>query len=190
MAAFPRRLVSALALATLAACAPAEEEEPMENETASAQARAEAPVPLPDTTAAAVWEHLQDRDYRGSWALWPGKGELYSGGEPHGMLLTTYVNETARGVLESTDSVMPPGAILVKENFMPDSTLAAVTVMYKSQGYDPEHHDWWFMKRLADGTVEASGRVEGCQDCHGGAADNDYILTSNLGEALMGAAGG
>lgn len=32
---------------------------------------------------------------------------------------------------------MPSGAILVKENYMPDSTLAATTVMYKVDGFDP-----------------------------------------------------
>ena len=77
---------------------------------------------------------------------------------------------------------MPRGAILVKENYTPDSTLAAVTVMVKqSRGYNPDHNDWWFLKRNADGTIDAEGRGEGCQSCHGDAAANDYVFTGSLG---------
>jgi hypothetical protein len=76
--------------------------------------------------------------------------------------------------------VMPVGAIVVKENYTPDSTLAATTVMYKVSGYDPEAGDWFYLKRLADGTVEASGRVAGCQGCHAQRADNDYLFTGAL----------
>ena len=51
---------------------------------------AEAPVvELPDTTAAALWAYLESQQYRQRWSLWPGKGRLYTGSEPHGMLLTT-----------------------------------------------------------------------------------------------------
>lgn len=135
---------------------------------------------MPDTTAAAVWAHLQEANYQQNWQLWPGKGRLYTGGEPHGMLLTTYVNTSAHDAATTRAGSMPVGAIVVKENYMPDSTLAAVTVMYKTQGYNPDHNDWFFIKRLADGTVEASGRVQGCQDCHMARRDNDYILTASL----------
>ncbi len=137
-------------------------------------------VSLPDTTAASVWTHLQAASYQESWELWPEKGQFYTGGEPHGMLLTTYVNETAHQAVMSKAGSLPVGAIVVKENYMPDSTLAAVTVMYKVAGYNAEHNDWFFIKRLADGTVEAEGRVAGCQGCHGAAKDNDYILTASL----------
>ncbi len=75
---------------------------------------------------------------------------------------------------------MPAGAIVVKENYMMDSTLAAVTVMYKSPGFNPEHNDWYFIKRLADGTVEVQGRGMGCQNCHGGVKANDYLFTSPI----------
>jgi hypothetical protein len=137
---------------------------------------------LPDTTAESVWAYVQDAGYTENWALWPEKGRLYEGQEPHGMLLTTYVNTAARDAVLDRAGTMPEGAIIVKENYMPDSTLAAVTVMYKASGYNPENNDWFFIKRLADGTVEASGRVEGCQNCHGAARANDYILTSQIGQ--------
>ena len=137
-------------------------------------------VALPDTTAASVWAYLGEVDYRENWHLWPEKGELYPGTEPHGMLLTTYMNDVAREALTNKTGSFPAGAVIVKENYMPDSTLAAVTIMYKVEGYNADHNDWHWVKRLVDGTVAAEGRVEGCQNCHGGVQANDYIFTASL----------
>jgi len=151
-------------------------------------------VSLPDTTGDAVWAHLGTEDYQ-SWALWPDKGELYTGQEPHGMLLTTYLNSTAINALEGDATAMPEGSIIVKENYMPDSMLAAITVMVKREtGYNPDHADWFFTKILADGSVEAmdgmraEGRVMMCQGCHLGQAANDYLFTGELNPDM--AAGG
>lgn len=138
----------------------------------------------PDTTASGLWSYLQEVDYRDEWNYYPGKGELYEGQEPHGMLLTTYVNGPARRAVRDSAGRLPDGAVVVKENYRPDSTLAAITVMYKERGYDPEHSDWYWVKYLPDGSVdregEAAGRVPGCIQCHGGKADNDYIMTSSI----------
>ena len=152
-------------------------------ETDTAEAEAAAPA-LPDTTAASLWSYLNEVDYQSTWQLWPDRGELYRGAEPHGMLLTTYLNAPAHEGLTGDVASLPNDAIVVKENYTPDSTLAAVTVMYKKRGYDPEHNDWFWVKYLPDGSVDAGGkavgRVQGCIGCHGGAADNDYIMTSDL----------
>lgn len=152
---------------TLAACPPAEERRAAEPE-------------MPDTTAASLWAYLEQVDYQGTWQMWPGKEKLYKGTEPHGMLLTTYVNSTAHEGVTGGLGALANGSIVVKENYMPDSTLAAITIMYKVERYNPEHNDWFWVKRLADGTVEAQGRVAGCQGCHGARKDNDYIFTSSL----------
>ena len=141
-----------------------------------------------DTTGAAVWAHLQDEDYQANWQLWPDKGTLYTGQEPHGMLLTTYLNDVAYAALTGDATVMPEGAVIVKENYTPDSTLAAVTVMYKaSAGYNPDHNDWFFTKHLPDGMLDQSpdgmpleGRLDGCQNCHTAQKANDYLFTSQL----------
>ena len=50
---------------------------------------------LPDTTAASVIAYLDEVNYQESWELWPGLGEKVEGGDPHGMLLTTYLNPVA-----------------------------------------------------------------------------------------------
>ena len=138
----------------------AEQAEPAEQVEPAQQMMA-----LPDTTAEAVWSYLQEADYE-SWPMWPGKDALYEGTEPHGMLLTTYLNGTAHEALTGSTGPLPNGSIVVKENYMPDSTLAAVTVMYSSEGYDPEHNDYFWAKYGTDGSVQAAGRVESCQSCH------------------------
>lgn len=138
----------------------------------------------PDTTGAAVWQYLQSWDYQTNWETWPGKGEFYTGQVPHGMLLTTYMNDIAYDALSSQAGRFPPGAIIVKENYMQDRTLAAVTTMYKVQGYNPGAADWFWVKHLPDGTVDdggmAQGRVRGCIECHAARSDNDYIYTGSL----------
>ncbi len=155
---------------------------------AGEDAEPQAVVSDADTTGAAIWAHLQSSNYQTEWSLWPGKGRLYTGQVPHGMLLTTHLNSAALRGLLSGASVMPAGAIIVKENYMPDSTLAAVTTMYKVPGYNPDHADWFFTKHLPSGVLETmsngmdmEGRLSGCQSCHIGKRDNDYIFTSDLG---------
>jgi hypothetical protein len=137
-----------------------------------------------DTTADAVWAFLQDANYQEEWSFWPDRSPYYEGTEPHGALLNTYLNDLAMSGLAAVRNDparddFPFGAILVKENYTPDSTLAATTVMMKVESYDPEHHDWFWMKRLQDGTVEASGRVESCIACHSSASEEwDYLMTA------------
>lgn len=134
-------------------------------------------APLPDTTAEAVWAYLRDANYRESWELWPGKGRLYPGTEPHGMLLTTYANDIAQAALRNGDVAnLPPGSILVKENYMPDSTFDAATVMYRVEGYNAEHDDWLFAKYDAEGAADAFGRAPMCQACHE-QAQTGYVYT-------------
>lgn len=178
----PVLLAGAMALA-LVACASdepgGEGESAMEDESAMEQAVG-MDASAPDTTAEGLWSYLEHEDYQNNWALWPGKGELYEGQEPHGALLTTYVNPLALGALTNHAGSMPAGAIVVKENYTPDSSLAAVTVMYKSPGYNARHNDWYWLKRLADGTVEVQGRGTMCISCHGGQSDNDYLFTGSL----------
>ncbi len=82
--------------------------------------------------AAKLWGSMQDAKYQDNWALWPGKGKLYKGTHPHGALLTTYTNETAANALKAGAKEMPKGSIIIKENYMPDAMLGAITVMEKT----------------------------------------------------------
>ena len=113
----------------------------------------------------------------------PAKGKLYKGTEPHGALLTTYVNNPALAAIKGKKGTMPAGAIVVKENYMPDKKLAAITVMYKVAGYNPEGGDWFWAKYTPDGKVEAegkSGMADMCIGCHGKAKGNDFLYTGEL----------
>lgn len=174
-----RARTSLLLTLLMAACVGGEQEE---QPTDTATMGGAAAVALdPDTTEHALWEHLQEESYR-DWQLWPGKGEMYEGGEPHGMLLTTYVNQLAFDALTSGSALMPAGAIIVKENYMPDGTLAAITTMYKVPGYNMAANDWFWAKHDAQGVAEASGRVDGCITCHTTRMPQDYLMTLRPGE--------
>jgi hypothetical protein len=131
---------------------------------------------LPEPTAEAVWNYLQTQNYE-QWSFWPGTEGFYEGTRPHGAQLKTYINPIAEGELERDVDSLPTGSTIVKENYSPDKKLMAVTVMYKAQdGYNPEHNNWFWLKRLADGTVEASGKVDSCQACHQ-SSSSDYLLS-------------
>ncbi len=139
-------------------------------------------IDLPPTDGEAVWNYLEEVDYDGEWRRWPGTDELYEGGEPHGMLLTTYVNEIAYEALMDNRETMPNGAIIVKENHTPEEVLASITTMYKVENYNEEFNDWFWLKNDPEGVIDAQGKVDGCQSCHSAREDNDYLFTGELGE--------
>ncbi|MDF1554973.1 MAG: cytochrome P460 family protein [Deferrisomatales bacterium] len=132
-----------------------------------------------DLSGTALWSSLQAQKYT-TWKMWPGKTALYQGTEPHGALLTTYVNGAALDAIQGKRGTMTAGAIVVKENYMPDKMLAAITVMYKVKGYNPSSGDWFWAKYTPQGKVEAEGKVAMCLGCHGAKADNDYLFTGVL----------
>lgn len=134
---------------------------------------------MPGADADKLHEYLTKEKPYTNWKLWPGKGKLYKGTEPHGALLTTYVNDVALKSIKAKKG-LKDGAIIVKENYMPDKKLAAVTVMYKVKGYNPEFGDIFWMKFLPDGKTEASGKVDMCIGCHTKVKDNDYLYTGKV----------
>lgn len=140
----------------------------------------EAPIArttTPDTTPEGLWAHLDGEAYRDNWRLWPGTEPLYEGTEPHGMLLTTYANDVAQqALLDGRVADLPDGSIIVKENYMPDGTYDAATVMYRVRGYNPDHQDWLFAKYDLAGMVDDFGRAPMCQACHE-QAETGYVFT-------------
>jgi hypothetical protein len=132
---------------------------------------------LPAAEGKAVYDYItKDNPYH-NWALFPGKDQFYKGQHPHGALLTTYVNHVALDGIKQKVGSLADGAIIVKENYMPDKTLGAVTVMYRVDGYDPEAGDWFWAKYNADGSIAKEGKVAGCIGCHTAAINNDWIFT-------------
>lgn len=132
--------------------------------------------PDPEPTGEELWNQMQQENYQNSWNLWPGTEELYEGSEPHGMLLTTYLNDIAYDAVMNGNIPLPEGSIVAKENYMPDSTLSAITTMYKVEGFNPQHNDWFWLRNNPEGVIDAAGIVDGCQSCHQDAAVTDYIF--------------
>ena len=112
-----------------------------------------------EPSGAALWTQMKKADYIKKWQMWPGQSAFYPGKEPHGMLLTTYVNQPALRAIVEMQGKMPCGSIIVKENYMPDKKLAALTVMYKVKGYNPEGGDWFWVKYSPNGKVDAEERL-------------------------------
>ena len=134
------------------------------------------------------WEYLtKSASAYERWGPFTGKqADIYEGQSPHGAYLKLYANRAAR---ENPKS-LPDKSILVKENYADDRrTLKAITVMYRSRGYDPEHNDWYWIKYLPDGKVAKTppekggrpiaGRFASCIECHTSADDNDYVFAND-----------
>ena len=124
-------------------------------------------------------QHIIGQEPYKKWAMWPGKSEMYKGTEPHGALLTVYVNDIALKSINDKKG-MSNNSIVLKENYTPDKKLAAVTVMYKVKGYNAEAGDWFWVKYDPDFKILKEGKVTGCIGCHGSASGNDYIFTGKV----------
>jgi len=140
---------------------------------------ANAGMKAPGADAGQLHEYLTKQNPYEKWKLWPGKGKLYKGTEPHGELLTTYVNDQALKSIKAKKGLRN-GSIIVKENYMPNKMLGAVTVMYKIKGYNPDAGDIFWMKYTPDGKIEASGKVDMCIGCHAKVKGNDYLFTGKI----------
>jgi Cytochrome P460 len=133
-------------------------------------------VKVPPEIAAELWSLIQTENYREHWKMWPGKEALYKGTHPHGTLLTTYVNSTGYDAVVKKENQLPPGTMIVMENYMPDKTLKAIDVMYNLVPFDPEHGNWFWVNYAPDGkpmtmekdgeTTTLAGKVPDCIECH------------------------
>ncbi len=140
---------------------------------------AETQITLPGADAAALYVYITKSNPYTQWQLWPGKGKLYKGTEPHGALLTTYINSPAYNAVKKKTS-MTDTAIIVKENYTADAKFTALTAMYKIKGYNSSKGDWFWARYAPAGSVEASGKVEACIACHEKRKGNDYIFSGPL----------
>jgi len=136
-------------------------------------------IPVPGPDAEKLNEYIVKYNPYVKWNLWPKKGKLYKGTEPHGVLLTTFVNDTAYYSIKNKTG-MADGSIIVKENYSADKRFVALSVMYKIKGYNPEAGDWFWANYSPDGKVVASGKVKACIDCHGKKKANDYVFTGEI----------
>jgi hypothetical protein len=144
--------------------------------TASTQAKMGTTKKMPAADGKALWDYLQKAHYVKNWKMLPGTKAFYPGKEPHGALLTSYVNKTAYTAIKGKKGMLPDGAIIVKENYSADKKLGAFTVMYKVKGYNPTAGDWFWVKYLPDGKIAVEGKVDACINCHAQAKATDYVF--------------
>jgi hypothetical protein len=135
---------------------------------------------MPAADGQALMDHITKTDPYAKWDLMPGTTKMRQGKEPHGALQNVYVNKAAMKAFKDKAGALPDGAIVVKENYMPDKKLGAVTVMFKKKGYNPEGGDYMWLKYGADMKIQAEGKVDGCIKCHATAKANDYIVLAPL----------
>jgi hypothetical protein len=131
-------------------------------------------------TGADIWGLLTKMEYSKKWRMWPGKTSLYPGKEPHGAVLTTYVNIPAFMAIAGKRGELPNGSMIVMENYSADKKMTDISVIFKVQAYNPEAGDWFWVKYAPDGKIEAEGKVDTCIKCHGQNKGNDYIMTGPL----------
>lgn len=111
------------------------------------------------------------------WDNFPDHQGIQPGKAPHGPLHEVFVNDVA---LDNLGVPLPAGSVIVKENYTPEKKLAAVTVMVKVEGYNPEAGDWYWVKYAPDGTPDKFGMPAGCINCHGANAANDWVWVQPL----------
>jgi Cytochrome P460 len=135
---------------------------------------------LPAADGRAVWDYLKTEGYAKHWQMWPGRQAFYPGQQPHGALVTAYVNKVGYMAFAEKRGMFADGAMVVKENYTADKKLVALSVMYKAKGFNPAAGDWFWAQYLPDGKIVAAGKVDMCIQCHGIKKDNDYIMTAPM----------
>lgn len=136
----------------------------------------------------AIWASMLESGLAGEDAI---NAYPYSGTQPHGAILTT---------LKTTLSVEgETGVFIVKRNYGPadqvslddvwadpSNGLAAVTVMFRRDGFDPKNGDWFWVKYLPDGSFDTApngaamtSRVGGCIACHASAGGDDMVFSND-----------
>jgi hypothetical protein len=168
-----------LAALLLTGCRGAAEEGAIPSPPA-AERPSRAPSPE-DAEPAELFAWLDGERYRETWELLPGTSPLHPGAEPHGALLTTYVDPVAMEAIERAALSMPPGAAIAVEDYLPDSTLSTVSVMIRIRDPDPESGEWRFTRFGPAGEV-AAGPMDACRSCH--VLEPDFVFGWQLGTSL------
>ena len=129
------------------------------------------------TGAKLVTRIMQDDPYQ-DWAQFPDHQGTFESALPHGPMSQVFISGEVEAALANFDGALPDGSIIVKENIgtSPNVTEAALTVMWKVQGFDPENNDWFWANMTPAGKIVAEGKVQACAACHGGARTNDFVF--------------
>jgi len=141
------------------------------------------------------WKYLIGNNYK-NWSPGPNQtGDFYTGQNPHGALLKMYLNRTAAG----RNKNFPMGSVIILENYRADKSLKTISVMYRTDGFNPEGNDWYWIEYHPDGSVVKSaptsssnikqvsfeegghmqktmGRATNCIACHQAGEGVDFVF--------------
>ncbi len=161
----------------------------------SPTATAEPTVALPGAAGVEVVEYVMDANPYQDWKTWPADewndfDQFLKSGEPHGKVVRIFVNDVALEAAAASGftGTLPPGSMVMKENYMgtdpnEPGELAALTIMYKVEGFNAEANDWFWVKAAGDGSaIDAEGAVGGCIGCHSQPNNRDFLLRYGFGE--------
>lgn len=120
---------------------------------------------------------MQDDPYQ-QWSQFSDYQGTLPSALPHGPMSQVFINGVVESALENFDGSLPDGSIIVKENVgtSPAVSEAALTVMLKVTGFDPDNSDWFWANMTPQGQIVAEGKVQACAACHGGARANDFVF--------------
>ena len=152
---------------------------------------------------ARFWQFLMGNNYK-NWAPAPGQdGDFYSGQVPHGALLKMYINRSAAGDVAG----LKIGSVVVLENYRSDRSLKSISVMYRTEGFNPAANDWYWAEYNPDGTIvenvsagqtqgqsgdvvlasanstKLMGKASNCISCHGQAGGSDFAFFNDQGDS-------
>lgn len=97
-------------------------------------------IAAPPKLAAELWGLIDTEGYKEHWKMMPGKEAFQDTGD--GKLVTTYINDKAYKAIKNGE-VLPPGSILVSENYDLEKTLQSISVKENIPGYNEKKDDWF-----------------------------------------------
>ncbi len=133
-------------------------------------------VELPPPEGKAFLHYITEVSPYQGWGFWPGHTEMKEGKSPHGAYVKIMANPIALKAVREGKDKMPPGSMIMKENFNKKKELVALTPMYRVEGYNPDGGDWYWAKMGPDGKVMAEGKIKGCIDCHARVKKRDWVF--------------
>lgn len=120
-------------------------------------------------------------DYAASADFFTNMTNPESGNSPHGTSQIWY-SSNIRSYIGLNSFEVPEGTVAVKE-FDNDGTLGVdgiVTMIKRSDGFDPANGNWEYERRDAAGNLLETGAISMCSSCHASAAATDYLAGTGL----------
>lgn len=142
------------------------------------------PLSREEIDAQRLWQRITDEAPYQTYSFWPGEEGVQPGQAPHGPFHRILVNKALYEAVPLADRTAPNGSIIVKENMDAGQEVTGYTVMAKVEGFSAESADWFWARYDLDGSARAAGAVQACVICHGGVANNDFVIVHPLDEPL------